>query len=104
MPYQLRQLFPTILVYSQIAEVRTLWDGFYADMAKDFDFKYRLLEGQAKENMVQFHTLKRFHDLLQASGPGLDRFDLPQLNQFSDLMLLALVENNLIRREMKLRS
>ncbi|GMF46737.1 unnamed protein product [Phytophthora fragariaefolia] len=36
MPYQLRQLFTTILVYSQVAEVCQLWERFYDGLSQDF--------------------------------------------------------------------
>ncbi|KAG3045508.1 hypothetical protein PC122_g24593 [Phytophthora cactorum] len=51
MPYQLRQHFATIIVYSQVVEVGALWERFYDDLSLDFGYKYRSLEGQAKEEM-----------------------------------------------------
>ncbi|GMF49014.1 unnamed protein product [Phytophthora fragariaefolia] len=36
MPYQLRQLFAALLVYSQVSDVRGLWAQFYDELARDF--------------------------------------------------------------------
>ncbi|KAG3069795.1 hypothetical protein PC122_g16436 [Phytophthora cactorum] len=84
MPYQLRQLFATIIVYSQVVEVGAL------------------LEGNAKEEMVKFHTLKSLNDLLLANGSAVAHFeDLPQLCEYPHLVLDLLLQNNLIRREME---
>ncbi|KAG3159081.1 hypothetical protein PC128_g21365 [Phytophthora cactorum] len=102
MPYQLRQLFATIIVYSQVVEGGTLWERFYDDLSLDFGYKYRSLEGNAKEEMVKFHTLKSLNDLLLANGSAVVHFeDLPQLCEYPHLMLDSLLQNNLIRREME---
>ncbi|KAG3051965.1 hypothetical protein PI124_g24236 [Phytophthora idaei] len=77
MPYQLRQLFATIIVYSQVVEVGALWERFYDDLSLDFGYKYRSLEGNAKEEMVKFHTLKSLNDLLLANGSVAHFEDLP---------------------------
>ncbi|GMF41682.1 unnamed protein product [Phytophthora fragariaefolia] len=68
MPYQLRQLFTTILVYSQVAEVRQLWERFYDDISQAFAHRYPTLLGQAKEDMIMFETLKSLNELVQISG------------------------------------
>ncbi|KAG2767696.1 hypothetical protein PC129_g21847 [Phytophthora cactorum] len=102
MPYQLRQLFATIIVYSQVIEVGALWERFYDDLSLDFGYKYRSLERNAKEEMVKFHTLKRLNDLLLANGSAVAHFeDLPQLREYPHLVLDLLLQNNLIRREME---
>ncbi|KAG2830783.1 hypothetical protein PC111_g7252 [Phytophthora cactorum] len=102
MPYQLRQLFATIIVYSQVVEVGTLWERFYCDLSLDFGYKYRSLEGHAKEDMVKFHTLKSLNDLLLAPGSAVAHFeDLPQLCEYPHLVLDSLLQNHLIRREME---
>ncbi|KAG3053898.1 hypothetical protein PC121_g16558 [Phytophthora cactorum] len=80
MPYQLRQLFATIIVYSQVVEVGALWERFYDDLSLDFGYKYRSLEGYVKEGMVKLHTLKSLNDLLLANGSAVAHFEvLPQL-------------------------
>ncbi|GMF53942.1 unnamed protein product [Phytophthora fragariaefolia] len=99
--YQLRQLFATLLVYSQVSDVRGLWDQFYDELARDFAYKYRNLEGQTKDDMIMFHTLKSLNDLLQISGQAVAGFDLPQLSDYPTLVLDSLLENNLIRRELE---
>ncbi|KAG4226430.1 hypothetical protein PC116_g25160 [Phytophthora cactorum] len=102
MPYQLRQLFATIIVYSQVVEVSALWERFYDDLSLHFGYKYRCLEGHAKKEMVKFHTLKNLNNLLLANGSAVAHFeDLPQLCEYPHLMLDSLLQNNLIRREME---
>ncbi|GMF37480.1 unnamed protein product [Phytophthora fragariaefolia] len=101
MPYQLRQLFTTILVYSQVAEVRQLWERFYDDLSQDFAHRYRALLGQEKEDMIKFKTLKSLNDLLQISGYTVADFDIPQLHDFPALVLDSLMRNNLFRRELE---
>ncbi|KAG4043735.1 hypothetical protein PC123_g20794 [Phytophthora cactorum] len=102
MPNQLRQLFATIIVYSQVVEVGALWEQFYDDLSIDFGYKYRSLEGNTKEEMVKFHTLKNLNDLLLANGSAVAHFeDLPQLCEYPHLVLDSLLQNNLIRREME---
>ncbi|KAG3070903.1 hypothetical protein PI125_g22870 [Phytophthora idaei] len=102
MPYQLRQLFATIIVYSQVVEVGALWEQLYDDLTLDFGYKYRSLEGHTKEEMVKFHTLKSLNDLLLANGSAVAHFkDLPQLSEYPHLVLDSLLQNNLICREME---
>ncbi|KAE8881433.1 hypothetical protein PF003_g34407 [Phytophthora fragariae] len=67
-PYELRQLFATIIVYSQVSEVRQLCDQFYDDLSQDYAYTYRALQGQEKEDLIQFKTLKSLYDLLQING------------------------------------
>ncbi|GMF49612.1 unnamed protein product [Phytophthora fragariaefolia] len=101
MPIQLRQLFTTLLVYSQVSDVRGLWNRFYDELARDFAYKYRNLEGQNKDAMIMFHTLKSLNDLLQISGQDVAGFDQPQLSDYPTLVLDSILENNLIRRELE---
>ncbi|KAG3152527.1 hypothetical protein PC128_g22757 [Phytophthora cactorum] len=102
MPYQLRQLFAAIIVYSQVVEVGALWEQFYDDLSLDFGYKYRSLEGNAKEEMVKIHTLKSLNDLLLANGSAVVHFeDLLQLCEYPHFVLDSLLQNNLIRREME---
>ncbi|GMF41132.1 unnamed protein product [Phytophthora fragariaefolia] len=101
MSYQLRQLFTTILVYSQVDEVRQLWERFYDDLSQAFAHRYRALLGQEKEDMIKFKTLKSLNDLLQISGYAVADFDFRQLHNFPALVLDSLMRNNLIRRELE---
>ncbi|KAG3001519.1 hypothetical protein PC120_g20227 [Phytophthora cactorum] len=102
MPYQLRQLFATIIVYSQVVEVGALWERFYDDLSLDFGYKYRSLEENAKEEMVKFHTIKSLNDLLLANRSAVAHFeDLPQLCEYPQLVLDSLLQNHFIRREME---
>ncbi|RLN43745.1 hypothetical protein BBJ28_00021641 [Nothophytophthora sp. Chile5] len=54
MPYQLRQLFATLLVYSMPNDVRAMWDQFYEELSRDFAYRHRDLEGQTKDDMIKF--------------------------------------------------
>ncbi|KAG2855802.1 hypothetical protein PC113_g12135 [Phytophthora cactorum] len=102
MPYQLRQLFATIIVYSQVVEAGALWERFYDDLSLDLGYKYRSLEGNAKAERVKFHTLKSLNHLLVANGSAVAHFeDLPQLCEYPHLVLDSLLQNNLIHREME---
>ncbi|GMF48393.1 unnamed protein product [Phytophthora fragariaefolia] len=101
MPYQLRQLFTTNLVYAQVAEVRQLWERFYDDPSQDFAHRYRALLGQEKDDMIKFKTLKSLNGLLQISGYAVADFDLPRQHDFPALVLDSLMRNNLIRRELE---
>ncbi|KAE8986581.1 hypothetical protein PR002_g22315 [Phytophthora rubi] len=101
-PYELRQLFATIIVYSQVSEFRQLWDQFYDDLSQDYAYTYRDLQGQEKAELIQFKTLKSLHDLLQINGYAVADFDdLPQLHQYPALVLDSLLRNSLLRRELE---
>ncbi|KAG3197196.1 hypothetical protein PC129_g24567 [Phytophthora cactorum] len=79
MPYQLRRLFATIIVYSQVVEVGALWERFYDDLSLDFGYKYSILKGHSKEDMIKFHMLKSLNDLLLANESAVASFEgLPQ--------------------------
>ncbi|GMF34391.1 unnamed protein product [Phytophthora fragariaefolia] len=95
------QLFTTILVYSQVVEVRQLWERFYDEFSQDFAHRYRALLGQEKEDMIKFKPLKSLNDLLHISGYAVADFDLPQIHDFPALVLDSLMRNNLIRRELE---
>jgi len=90
MPYELRQLFATMIVYCQVGSVRGMWDRFYDYLSEDFARTYRDLEGQAKDDTIKFHTLKSLNDLLEANGTEVADFDLPQLSEFPALVLESL--------------
>ncbi|EEY61181.1 helitron helicase-like protein [Phytophthora infestans T30-4] len=101
MPYQLRQLFVTILVYSAPANVGVLWDRFFADLSQDFARKHQALMDPFKSALVEFETLMSIQELLQASGYAVADFDeLPQLGSFPTLIREALRQNGLLRREL----
>ncbi|KAG3237867.1 hypothetical protein PI124_g17158 [Phytophthora idaei] len=87
---------------TEVVEVGALWERFYDDLSLDFGYKYRSLEGNAKEEMVKFHTLKSLNNLLLAKGSAVAHFeDLSQLCEYPHLVLDSLLQNNLIRREME---
>ncbi|KAG3014209.1 hypothetical protein PC123_g18035 [Phytophthora cactorum] len=100
MPYQLRQLFETLLVYSMLTDFRGLWDRFYKDLSEDFSRAYRSLLEPLRSSTVMFKTPHSILKLLQVSGFSVHDFDLPQLSQFPRMMLESLLENTLISREL----
>ncbi|KAG3114560.1 hypothetical protein PI125_g6318 [Phytophthora idaei] len=100
MPYQLRQPFATLLVYSMPTDVRGLWDRFYKDLSEDFSQTYRDLLEPLRSSTVMFKTLHSIQELLQVSRFSVHDFDLPQLNQFPRIVLESLPENTLIHREL----
>ncbi|KAG2871062.1 hypothetical protein PC114_g27099 [Phytophthora cactorum] len=100
MPYQLRQPFATLLVYSMPTDVRGLWDRFYKDLSEDFSQTYRDLLEPLRSSTVMFKTLHSNQELLQVSGFSVHDFDLPQLNQFPRMVLESLPENTPIHREL----
>ncbi|GMF51296.1 unnamed protein product [Phytophthora fragariaefolia] len=73
MPYQLRQLFTTILVYSQVAEVRQLWERFYDDLSQDF--AHRAGTGFAYEEQLNSARTGRIRPELQAIVDQEDRLN-----------------------------
>lgn len=100
MPYQFRQLFATILIYGIPGNVKALWEKFYAELSRDYEYKYRSMSN--KDDMVKFKTLLSFNELLTAGGMSLTAFpDLPQLCEFPKLVIASLLDNHLIRRELE---
>ncbi|KAE9002551.1 hypothetical protein PR001_g18217 [Phytophthora rubi] len=86
----------------QVSEIRQLWDQFYDDLSQDYAYTYRALQGQEKEDLIQFKTLKSLHDLLQINGYAVADFDdLPQLHQYPALVVDSLLRNSLLRRELE---
>ncbi|KAH7482044.1 ATP-dependent DNA helicase PIF1 [Phytophthora ramorum] len=100
MPYQLRQLFATILVYSAPTDAQGLWDQFFKDLSLDYDYRNREMLDPFKTSVVTFDTLKSIQDLLSVSGYSVQDFDLPRLSEFPRLVLESVLQNNLIRREL----
>ncbi|GMF35712.1 unnamed protein product [Phytophthora fragariaefolia] len=84
-----------------LSDVRGLWDKFYDELARDFAYKYRNLEGQTKQDMITFHTLKSLNDLLQIIGQAVTGFDLPQPSDYPHWFSTRYWKNNLTRRELK---
>ncbi|GMF40604.1 unnamed protein product [Phytophthora fragariaefolia] len=66
-------------ILTSLCGSRTM-ESVYDELARDFAYTYRNIEGQTKEDMITFHTLKNLNDLLQISGQAVAGFDLPQLS------------------------
>lgn len=81
MPYQLRQLFAIILVYSLPSDVKGLWDMFLDVLSLDYQRQF----GFGPEHLrVQYYTLKSLDTILRANGKTLEDFSnsLKQLGDF----------------------
>ncbi|OWZ08498.1 Helitron helicase [Phytophthora megakarya] len=81
MPYQLRQLFATLLAYSMPTDVRGMWNQFYADLSEDYAHT--------------FHEMSEPHKI---SGYAVADFALPELHP--TMLHESLLDNSLIRREL----
>ncbi|OWZ06912.1 Helitron helicase [Phytophthora megakarya] len=52
MPYQLRQLFATLLAYSMPTDVRGMWNQFYTDLSEDYAHTFRDMSEPHKSKTV----------------------------------------------------
>jgi hypothetical protein len=81
MPFQLRQLFVTILLFCQIANPRKLFDEYAPKMSEDAN--YRLNRNQSRLNnpladmYVSSYLLTELDKLLRDAGYCLSHFNLP---------------------------
>ncbi|OWZ15074.1 Helitron helicase [Phytophthora megakarya] len=71
MPYQLRQLFGTILVYSLPGIPLGLWEHFKSDLSEDF---LRELGMDADVRKVGFKTMKSLNNILRVNGKTLESY------------------------------
>lgn len=76
MPYALRRLFATILVYCQPSNVRILWERYSSALSEDFDQK-----STAKEVEQIAWTLKGVNYFLESMGKTIQDFDLPEFKE-----------------------
>ncbi|OWZ12200.1 LOW QUALITY PROTEIN: Helitron helicase [Phytophthora megakarya] len=92
MPYQLRQLFGTILstgimgtrtslVYSLPGSPLGLWERFKSDLSEDFQ---RGLRMDADDRKVEFKTLKSLDNILRINGKTLENYGLPVLEDYRE--------------------
>nr|XP_051229452.1 uncharacterized protein LOC127347285 [Lolium perenne] len=73
MPYALRRLFATILVFCEATEIRQLWDKHLASMSED----YR--RNQSNEAALEQMVLRDIRDLVQSMGKDIKSYGLPDL-------------------------
>ncbi|XP_058746222.1 uncharacterized protein LOC131619101 [Vicia villosa] len=75
MPYALRRLFVTILIFCEPTDVRSLWNEFFTHMTEDY---------QAMNNGVELvltnMLLKDLNELLGQHGKKIEDYDLPSLS------------------------
>ncbi|OWZ13141.1 LOW QUALITY PROTEIN: Helitron helicase [Phytophthora megakarya] len=65
MPYQLRQLFATLLAYSMPTDVRGMWNQFYTDLSEDYAHTFRDMSEPHKRKTVLFKTFLSLQLLLE---------------------------------------
>ncbi|XP_050896186.1 uncharacterized protein LOC127102912 [Lathyrus oleraceus] len=74
MPYALRRLFVTILIFCEPTDVRALWNEFFTHMVEDYQTANNVVESNLT-NML----LKVLNELLNLHGKKIDDYDLPSL-------------------------
>ncbi|KAI5399296.1 hypothetical protein KIW84_064602 [Lathyrus oleraceus] len=74
MPYALRRLFVTILIFCEPTDVRGLWNEFFTHMVEDYQTANNIVESNLT-NML----LKDLNELLNLHGKKIDDYDLPYL-------------------------
>jgi hypothetical protein len=74
MPYALRRLFVTILIFCEPTDVRGLWNEFFTHMVEDYQTANNVVESNLT-NML----LKDLNELLNLHGKKIDDYDLPSL-------------------------
>ncbi|XP_070013114.1 uncharacterized protein [Nicotiana sylvestris] len=70
-PYSLRCLFATLLVYCGPANPRKLWEQFEESMTED----YKVLQ-ISKRSEIQYQTLNHINDILHSMGHDINEYEL----------------------------
>ncbi|XP_075499811.1 uncharacterized protein LOC142538359 [Primulina tabacum] len=83
MPYALRRLFVTILVYCEPSDVRSLWDKFYNHLSEDFT-----RHGTAGDVEVLSETLVSVNSFLESMGKDICMYDLPRITTIPECSAL----------------
>nr|GFC43787.1 hypothetical protein [Tanacetum cinerariifolium] len=73
LPYALRRLFATILIFCEPVNVRKLWDDHYESLSQDFNLNCASVE------RVQNLVLTDISTILQSMGKSLSDFDLSNI-------------------------
>nr|GEW09811.1 hypothetical protein [Tanacetum cinerariifolium]GEX57138.1 hypothetical protein [Tanacetum cinerariifolium] len=73
LPYALRRLFATLLIFCELGDVRKLWDDHYESLSEDYSLNCASVE--RVKNMV----LMDISAILQYMGRSLSDFDLPNI-------------------------
>ncbi|KAI5441846.1 hypothetical protein KIW84_011052 [Lathyrus oleraceus] len=74
MPYALRRLLVTILIFCEPTDVRGLWNEFFTHMVEDYQTTNNAMESDLT-NML----LKDLNELLNLHGKKIEDYDLPYL-------------------------
>ncbi|OWZ06598.1 Helitron helicase [Phytophthora megakarya] len=93
MPYALRQLFGTILVYSLPDHAPALWDRFKKDFS---EYYFKSIAERDRQNniereeevrlrMAEYRCLKFVAEYLLSDGKTLDMYGLPELSTYRDV-------------------
>jgi hypothetical protein len=100
LPYQLRQLFVTILLFCQVTRPAKKFDEFAQIMGNDMRYRIHRLTPAIPEPLLQSqirsYVLLELDNLLKNVGYTLDRFQLPQPNDDTPTVL----QNRLILEEL----
>ncbi|OWY92342.1 Helitron helicase, partial [Phytophthora megakarya] len=93
MPYALRQLFGTILVYLLPDNASALWDRFKKDFSEDY---FKSIAERVRQNnierdeevrlrMAEYKCLKWVAEYLLSNEKTLDMYGLPELSTYQDI-------------------
>jgi hypothetical protein len=73
MPFALRRLFATILVFCEVTDIRALWDNHKAAMSEDYS------RGNTNPAVVEKMVLRDIRDLLHSMGKDITEYGLPEV-------------------------
>nr|XP_051197220.1 uncharacterized protein LOC127310601 [Lolium perenne] len=77
-PYALRRLFATILVFCEVTQIRSLWEKHLESMSED----YR--RNQPNQAAVEQMVLRDIRDLVHSMGKDISSYGLPDLDLLDD--------------------
>lgn len=101
MPYQLRELFVTMLLFCEVTDVASLWEHNYEQLSEDILRKKRKLFQHPglllTEEQIRTYTLLEIDEILIKFGKSLSEIDGMPKPSFTDIEGL---ENKLLREEM----
>lgn len=103
-PYQLRQLFVTLLLFCEVKAPLKLLEEYVKVMGKDMAYRAKQLAPEAPHVIIQQHirsyVLQELKKLLSDAGYSLDHFNLPHPDESSSEILI----NRLIMEELSYAS
>lgn len=74
MPYALRRLSVTILIFCEPTDVRGLWNEFFTHMVEDYQTTNNVVDSDLTNVL-----LKDLNELLNLHGKKIEDYDLPSL-------------------------